>query len=386
VEFRVTCRATGFQVSATTFGVDRDLSGYQITVDGVTKGTVSANGQALISRLAPGEYTVGVDGVSPNCTLDGPPTRSLTVTNAELSPVAFAFTCVATFGVVKIEVVTTGPRPDNLLIAESSPFPDFDQPIAAVSLAGSGLAHLAPVMGTRYIRLTDIAPHCAVEGDNLREVSVTVGGTIRDTAVVRFDLTCTAGDATLRVTVASTGSEVPGEFTLNVSRLVNCDYYYGCNTEFFDAFPVDPDGLTSIALPSDQYQVSLAFVSTCRWDGYSANVDLPTGGTQDVVFEILCERPILRVTAPTTGSNPDTQYVVTLWSTFGWYGTISQALGALAAGETLERRVDPYAYGYWVELGGVAANCAVSGPNPTAPFTVGWAEVHEVEFPVVCGP
>jgi hypothetical protein len=385
VEFRVVCRATGFRVSATTFGVDRDLNGYEITVDGVTRGTVSANSQVLISRLAPGEHTVGLAGISPNCTLDGPPTRTLTVTNAALAPVAFALTCVATYGVVRIEVATAGPRRDDAITAESSPTPVFDPPLMAVIVTGTGLAYLTPVTGVQYIRLTDVASNCAVEGDNQREVNVTVGSTIRDTAVAHFDVTCTAGDATLRVTVAATGSEVPGEFTLKVSRLFNCDYYYGCSSAFFDEFPLASDGLTTIPLPSDHYQVALDQVSTCRWDGY-VEIDLPTGGTQDVVFAVLCERPRVRVTAPTSGTNLDTQYVVTLWTTTWYYGTFPQFLGVLDAGGTLERQVDPDGYGSWIELGDVAPNCTVSTPNPTAPFYVGWGEVYEAVFPVTCWP
>ena len=387
LEFRVLCRATGVRVSSTSFGADLDLSGYEITVDGVTMGSVSANGQTSVSRLAPGTYTVGVAGVNPNCTLDGPPTRTLTVTNAELTPVAFAFTCVATYGVIRIVVVTTGPRPDNSLIAESSPSAGFAEPITATSLSGNGSKFLAPITGVRYLRLTHVAPHCTVDGDNHRVVNVSVGGTVRDTVLARFDVTCTAGDATLRMHVASSGAEIPTSYTLHVSRRFDCDDYYGCNLEFLDEFPVAADGITSIPLPSDEYRVELLVGTTCRRQSdYYTNADLPLGGTVDRQFEVVCGRPLLRVTAPTTGTNPDTQYLVTLWIDYGWYGVYAEGLGTLVAGETKEARVTPDGYGYYVELGGIAANCTVTAPNPSAPFSLNWGDVREVTFPVACGP
>lgn len=387
LEFRVICRSTGFRVSSTSFGVDLDNGGYQITIDGETKGTVAANSQMLISRMAPGTYTVGVTGVAPNCTLDGPPTRTLTVTNAELTPAAFAFTCVATSGVIRIEVVTTGPRPDNSLTVESSSSPGFEQPATSTPASGNSLRFLTPIVGVRYLRLMELAPHCTLAGDNPREVSVTVGTTVRDTAVARFEITCTAGDATLRMHLAATGSEAPDEFTIDVFRRINCDDYYGCSFELFEEIPIAADGPTSVPLPSDSYQVVLQVGSTCRSEvSHSSNIDLPTGGTADIQFEVFCERPLLRVRAPTTGSNPDTQYLVTLWTDYYWYGQYAEGLGTLVAGETMEVRVTPGGYAFFVELGGIATNCTVTTPNPSAPFTLTWGDVREVTFPVACGP
>ena len=387
IVFQVSCRATGLQVTSTSFGTDLDLSGYEITVDGVMKGSVAPNGLIHISRLAPGTHTVGVAGVSPNCTLDGPPTRTLTVTNAELTPVAFAFTCVATYGVIRIVVATTGPRPDNALTVESSPSPGFEQPVTSSPIPGTGSQLLTPVTGVRYLRLVDVAPHCTVEGDNLLEVAVSVGGTVRDTALARFDITCSAGDATLQMHMASTGSEIPDHFTIDVHRRLNCDIYYGCTFEFLEQFLIAADGLTAISLPTDSYRVALQVGQTCRqvWPN-TADVDLPVGGAVDLQFEVLCGRALLRVSAPTTGTNPDTQYLVTVWTADWYYGSYTVALGTLMAGETFEARVTPYGYAHWVELGGVAVNCIVTTPNPGAPFVLEWNEVHEITFPVTCSP
>jgi hypothetical protein len=220
-----------------------------------------------------------------------------------------------------------------------------------------------------------------VEGGNQREASVAIGGAVRHTAVVTFQVTCQEGNATVRVTMSATGSEIPASFTLYVYE-ASCPYPYYCD---FDTYPIATNGVTSVVLPSDAYRLELGVGSTCMWKPeFFTTVVLPIGAMTDLEFTTSCEPPLIRVTAPTTGTNPDTEYVVALWRFDYYYGAYRTELGTLAAGGTLETSINPDYV--WLELEGVAANCTVGVTNPTAASYLTWGGILEVSFPVTCGP
>jgi hypothetical protein len=381
VDLAVSCKTTGIQVSSTTSGIDFDATGYLVTVNGATKGTLAANGQTVISRLEPGEYTVGVAGLAENFTLDGPPTRTLSVTNATITPAVFGVVCGASFGVVKVEVSTTGPRPDDSYVIQASPDPALGQLVDEISVQGHDAVHFWPITGTHYVRLTGVAANCTVGGGNQRTLNVVLGGPARDTAVASFEVHCLAGNATIRFNMATTGSEAPASFTARLLRADCPDPYY-CELE---AHTIASNGVTSVPVLSDTYTLLLDIGNTCRWEpAFSQTVQVQVGATLDLDLEVLCERALLRITAPTSGSNPDPEYRVALWNHDLYYGSYRSELGTLVAGETLEARVYAMPVNYWVGLEAVAGNCTVGPENPTAPFTLDWGEVREVAFAVQC--
>ncbi len=71
VTFEVDCPRTFARVTVITTGLDIDLDGYQVVVDGGYRGMVSANGSVL-TRLAPGRRTIALTGLNHNCTIEGP--------------------------------------------------------------------------------------------------------------------------------------------------------------------------------------------------------------------------------------------------------------------------------------------------------------------------
>jgi dipeptidyl aminopeptidase/acylaminoacyl peptidase len=82
-------------VSTTTEGDDPDPDGYRVVVDGDDRGAISANDTTLI-QLEPGSRTIALTGLTPNCAVDGPGSRSVTIVAAEVAPIEFAVVCTGT--------------------------------------------------------------------------------------------------------------------------------------------------------------------------------------------------------------------------------------------------------------------------------------------------
>src|SRR5262245_18919872 len=74
------------QVRTTTTGLELDPDGFRVVVDGGEVGTVPSNGM-LATQLDPGSHAIALTGLSPNCTIDGAASQSVTVREAEVVPV-----------------------------------------------------------------------------------------------------------------------------------------------------------------------------------------------------------------------------------------------------------------------------------------------------------
>jgi TolB protein len=95
VAFEVTCYLmTGVRVTTRTTGLDIDRDGYDVAIDGGDPRPISANGTMLI-RLDPGSRTISLTGLTPNCVIDGPGSRTVTVVATEVAMVQFAVACTA---------------------------------------------------------------------------------------------------------------------------------------------------------------------------------------------------------------------------------------------------------------------------------------------------
>src|SRR2546428_11928316 len=122
---------------------------------------------------------------------------------------------------------------------------------------------------------------------------------------------------------------------------------------------------------------------------YPRTVNVASGLTRDtveVVFAMHCvSLPIVRVTAPTTGANPDDSYRV-IESVrdveFGVY--VDTSLTLPANGTAAFKR--PYPGDYQLKLLDVASNCTVTVANPTQFFQITFGDTLDVEFPVTCSP
>jgi hypothetical protein len=92
VAYQVECPLTGAHITMTTTGGDLDVDGYLVEVDGTDRGVVLPNA-ALVVRLDPGSRTIALTGLAPNCTIDGPASRTVTIVDNEAVPIEFAVVC-----------------------------------------------------------------------------------------------------------------------------------------------------------------------------------------------------------------------------------------------------------------------------------------------------
>jgi hypothetical protein len=143
--------------------------------------------------LDPGSRTIGLTGLMPNCAVDGPGSRTVTIAEAEVAPIEFAVVCTATSGVIRM--VVTGPPTGTTYRATvdgATPFP--------VGIGGPSYVRGVPG-GDHVVSL--LAPaNCPVE-PNQQSVRVTTGGQIRDTVEAHFSVTACTGSGTIRVRIRS---------------------------------------------------------------------------------------------------------------------------------------------------------------------------------------
>jgi hypothetical protein len=95
VSLDVTCASTtgSIRVSASTGGEDLDEDGYEIVVDGGAPSAIGINGSLTAGGLAPGDYSVELQGEAFNCSVGGNNPRTVTVTGGAETPVTFDVTC-----------------------------------------------------------------------------------------------------------------------------------------------------------------------------------------------------------------------------------------------------------------------------------------------------
>lgn len=380
VQFAVACSLTGVTIQTTTTGLDLDPNGYRLMLDGGTNRVIGANGTTVLSRLAPGEHVLVLSDIAPTCELDGSATRTVTVVNGQLAPVAFPLSCKAAWAAVRVVAITTGDDLDGAYLAYLVANPGLTTTVNG----GAGTILRVPA-GTHQVQLGGVAGNCSVPGGSTREATVTVGGTVRDTAEVTFTVECVNDRGTIQVSVTSSGEPPSGSHRVH---LWDDDCYY-CGAVASMATGASGSGTVEFTPRSGRYYVSISPAQGCSASGsYTSGVlTLTAGAVLEVEFDVGCGPPQVRVTAPTTGTNQDTQYTVTLWySDYYWYyNDIAIDLGVLEANGTLTAEA-PFAGWYWVSLGDVAANCTVQVQNPGQGFYLAYGQTVDLSFPVACGP
>jgi WD40-like Beta Propeller Repeat len=159
------------EITTTTTGESPDPDGYSAALDGAPAQPIGSNGTVTFAGVPAGDHTVGLTGVTPNCTVVGENPRAVAV-GADAARSRFDITCRPPTGTIVISTTTTGPRPD----------PDG---YAAKVDAGGGQA-IASIgtltvpnlpVGDHTIQLSGLASNCSLAGDNPRLVTVTNGGT-----------------------------------------------------------------------------------------------------------------------------------------------------------------------------------------------------------------
>jgi hypothetical protein len=379
VSFNVTCAAvTGIaEIRASTTGVDPDVNGYTVALNGGVPAPLPSNGVVRFSGLAPADYSISLQGAATNCALGGANPRSLSVTaggaKRDTARTTFAVSCVAVTGVIEVTTATTGVAVDTdgytITVNEGSPVAlgiNTTLPLAGFAAGSYGLV------------LGGTADNCSVAGDNGRSVDVTTGGTTRDTARTTFQVTCVATDASLRIVTATAGDEIDPD-GYQVFGELRCDVDGYCDYAWFRTLgPNDTVTVSDLIVGDHTVQLDGAARNCALAGANPRTVTTPAGATTEVVFTITCaETARVRVTTTTSGAEPDLNgYGVTL------HGAVLDTSTTIASNATVT--IANLAPGdYTVSIDSVARNCTVTGANPrtvTAPSGV----TADVAFAVTC--
>src|SRR3954471_13107497 len=110
---------SGFlEITTTTTGTEIDPDGYAVQVDAQDGGTVGSSATMQID-VPPGDHTVQLTGLAPNCSVSGENPRQVSVTTGATATVDFAVTCSASSG-SSWTAMTSGTIKDLLYVSGSS--------------------------------------------------------------------------------------------------------------------------------------------------------------------------------------------------------------------------------------------------------------------------
>jgi hypothetical protein len=200
VDFEAICSASAVSITTRTTGLDL-VFGYRLAVDGADQGFLPANTTALF-RIEPGNRTIALTGLAPNCTIQGPGSFAVSVGEAEVVPIEFAVICTATRGVIGVTVDASGDEVEGRYDAMMDGGGNFR--------VGPGRPAYQPAAAGEHVVSLAAPGNCSVE-TGPQSVTVMGGGLTRDTVEVTFSVRCRSGGyGTLRVTAATTGN-VPGQ-------------------------------------------------------------------------------------------------------------------------------------------------------------------------------
>ena len=372
--FIISCVATGLRVGTVTTGLDPDVDGYVVSVDGLLGGIVGANGSLEVTRLAAATHVVSLSAVAPNCTIADNP-RSLVVGPGAIADVIFSVACVAATGVIEVTAATSGIDldGDGYMVQVDS---DTSRPLPI-----NGTVRFPGVPGgTHTVTLSGAAVNCSVADANPRTVIVKTGAATRDTARTAFTVSCGSRNGTLRITTVTSGVELdPDGYTVVVDE--ECDTYYGYYCYDVWHTPVGVNAVVSNpSIPVGPHSVRLDGVArNCTVAGQNPRtVTVPSAATADETFTVTCvQTGSIQVAATTSGVDLDADgYVVSVdgqgdhrTATLGVNGNVT--IAGLVPGA------------YTVTFGGASANCTVTSPSQRA-VTVSGGGTASAAFAANC--
>jgi len=188
----------GIRVITSTSGAEPDPDGYSVTLDTLGGVPIGSDGSVVLTA-EPGEHTVELMGVAPNCGVGSGLRQTVQVAAGDTAAVAFDVSCSATAGGLRVIVSTNGDLPDDAYLLRL----DQGEPRLIATNGDLTLGALAP--GDHLLELSDVAQNCALTGPNPRSATVTAGELVD----VRFEITCGATVTQWTAMVSDTRADLP---------------------------------------------------------------------------------------------------------------------------------------------------------------------------------
>ena len=177
---------TNLHLSVVTTGVDDDPDGYLVFIGGAVKRVARPTARFELS-LEPGTYELRISDLATNCSVQGPATARVTITQEAPAEAGFRVECRAVAGVIEVSAPTSGrDYPLNgHSVAISAPS-GASWLIAAPANGAILVTDLAP--GEYELRIAPIEGNCSLIGEDTRRATVTVGGLTRETARAQWGI------------------------------------------------------------------------------------------------------------------------------------------------------------------------------------------------------
>jgi Tol biopolymer transport system component len=166
------------RLTTTTTGTPADPDGYRVSIDGGEAVPIGTNATLVVDTVAPGDHSVLLSELSPECAVAGENPRTLTVAAGATTETTFSVSCAALTGRLQITSATLGsaPDPDGYLVQVDA--------VLERALGANEAVALDVALGEQTLLLTGLAPGCAVSGENPRVLTVTRASLTQTTFIV----------------------------------------------------------------------------------------------------------------------------------------------------------------------------------------------------------
>jgi len=183
--FAVSCRpAAMVRVTTVTTGYERDRDGYTVRFGSNSSWQIPAAGISILKVYTVGQTTLGLSRLAANCTADPGNPKAVTLVPDSTVPLTFRVDCVPTKGTVKVSISIGGVDRQSLQGLSVG----LDNSREAVFDSSGSTTFTDVPIGAHTAALRGIQSNCGTAGASSQAVSVTG----RDTAMVHFDLNCSA--------------------------------------------------------------------------------------------------------------------------------------------------------------------------------------------------
>jgi Tol biopolymer transport system component len=263
-------RAGTLRITTATSGLDADLDGYTLALDGGAGQPVPLNGVTAVPNLAPGDHTVLLGGIAENCTAGSANPRPVTVAPETTTDLSFAISCSSPGSSVRVSITATGePADPDGFVAKL----DGAEPGQPIVTDGSAVFTSVPA-GSHTMTLGGVAANCSVAEGAQRAFTLVPGAELE----VAFVVTCGSTTGDIQVTTSTTGANQDADgYTLTVDAESAQDI--GNNAT-----------LALNGLSAGTHTLGLSGVaSNCHIDGENPRtVEVVPGATPPVAFGVSC--------------------------------------------------------------------------------------------------
>lgn len=258
-------------IRVTQGGVEVDPDGFALSLDGTMVAAIAADTAFHITELAPGDHSLSLFGLAPNCVSTPASPATITVAANDTIDVTITIACVATTGTLAVSEQTTGPMgrgPPYYWVYLNGQFDTL------LSVGDTALiSGLPPGPLTVSLGLLRTLNNC-VTADSLRP-HVVAGAT----TYVQFEIACVMNWGDIAVNVPTTGPNQPALLIIRVDD----GTVTGAGTS-----PNVSIGLPAVLAGAHTITIS-GITSNCALTGPSTrDIVVPLGGTVTVDFAIDC--------------------------------------------------------------------------------------------------